>query len=118
MAIPGILYKIGYAICHQIPEKTFYVYDQLMPLCSRCTGIYLGVLISFVFYFIINVLKNKKPSLPPPISVNIISLVFVLLMAINALTDSFGLGSNGNNFRFLTGLFFGLSLPFLSSYSI
>lgn len=43
---PGILGKadaVGYAICHRIAERSFHVHDRPLPLCARCTGIYLGV---------------------------------------------------------------------------
>lgn len=43
---PGILGKadaIGYAICHRIAERSFHIHDRQLPLCARCTGIYLGV---------------------------------------------------------------------------
>lgn len=38
---------IGYAICHQISERSFHVDGHPLPLCARCTGIYLGVMIGF-----------------------------------------------------------------------
>jgi uncharacterized membrane protein len=33
---------IGYAICHQIPERSFHLGGHRLPLCARCTGTYLG----------------------------------------------------------------------------
>ncbi|GAB4575321.1 MAG: hypothetical protein Kow0077_26240 [Anaerolineae bacterium] len=36
---------IGYAICHQIAERSFDVHGHPLPLCARCTGMYLGVMI-------------------------------------------------------------------------
>jgi uncharacterized membrane protein len=36
---------IGYAICHQIPARSLYISGTALPLCARCTGIYLGVLV-------------------------------------------------------------------------
>ena len=38
---------VGYAICHQIPDRSFYLEDHRLPLCARCTGTYLGVAIGF-----------------------------------------------------------------------
>jgi uncharacterized membrane protein len=43
----GLLGKadaVGYAVCHRIPARTFHIHDRPLPLCARCTGIYLGVL--------------------------------------------------------------------------
>ena len=34
---------VGYAICHQIPSRTYSVGGHALPLCARCTGTYLGI---------------------------------------------------------------------------
>ncbi len=39
---------IGYAICHQIPERSFHLAGHKLPLCARCTGTYLGVTLGFL----------------------------------------------------------------------
>ncbi|KAB2863423.1 MAG: DUF2085 domain-containing protein, partial [Anaerolineae bacterium] len=42
----GVLGKadaVGYAICHRITVRSFEAFDRQLPLCARCTGIYLGV---------------------------------------------------------------------------
>ena len=33
-------YIIGSAICHQRPERSFWIADAPMPVCARCTGLY------------------------------------------------------------------------------
>lgn len=38
---------IGYAICHQIPERSFHMGGHRLPLCARCTGTYLGAAVGF-----------------------------------------------------------------------
>lgn len=50
---PGVLGKataIGYAVCHRIAERSFHVHGEQLPLCARCTGIYLGVMIGIAFF--------------------------------------------------------------------
>src|SRR5262249_31790615 len=32
----------GSVICHQRPERSFFLWSHQMPVCARCTGIYLG----------------------------------------------------------------------------
>jgi uncharacterized membrane protein len=47
----GIMGKadaIGYAICHRIGSHSFFIGDYQLPLCARCTGIYLGALMGMV----------------------------------------------------------------------
>jgi uncharacterized membrane protein len=33
-------YIIGNAICHQRPERSFWIAGAPMPVCARCTGLY------------------------------------------------------------------------------
>jgi uncharacterized membrane protein len=46
----GKMDAIGYAVCHRIDARTFHMGDRPLPLCARCTGMYLGALTSFVFF--------------------------------------------------------------------
>jgi uncharacterized membrane protein len=39
---------VGYSICHQIPDRTFALGGQALPLCARCTGTYLGITIGLI----------------------------------------------------------------------
>ena len=48
----GLLGKadaIAYAICHRIAARSFTIGDRPLPLCARCTGMYLGALIGLVY---------------------------------------------------------------------
>jgi uncharacterized membrane protein len=50
----GVLAKmdaVGYAVCHRIPSHSFMINGQPMPLCARCSGMYLGVLLGMVIQF-------------------------------------------------------------------
>ncbi len=111
MILPHLLYQIGYAICHQLPDRSFFVYDHSLPLCARCTGIYIGMFIDFSLYFFIKFLKNKKPILPPPLWINILSVSFTFLMAAQAISSIFIDYSFDKEIRFITGILFGISLP-------
>lgn len=37
----------GYAVCHRITSRSFTIAGRQMPLCARCTGMYLGVALTF-----------------------------------------------------------------------
>jgi uncharacterized membrane protein len=50
----GVLAKmdaVGYAVCHRIPSHSFMIDGRSMPLCARCSGMYLGVLLGMVIQF-------------------------------------------------------------------
>jgi uncharacterized membrane protein len=36
-------YSAGAIVCHQLPERSFVVAGRQLPVCARCTGLYLGV---------------------------------------------------------------------------
>jgi uncharacterized membrane protein len=40
--VAGVLYAIGSFICHQIPERSFYLHGFQLPVCARCFGLYAG----------------------------------------------------------------------------
>lgn len=47
----GLLGKadaIGFAICHRIDSHSLHIGERALPLCARCTGIYLGALLGLV----------------------------------------------------------------------
>jgi uncharacterized membrane protein len=41
-AVSAAVYAMGNVICHQRPERSFQLWGAVMPVCARCTGIYLG----------------------------------------------------------------------------
>ena len=42
---------IGSLVCHQAPYRTIQIGGKFLPLCSRCTGIYLGFLLGILYQF-------------------------------------------------------------------
>jgi uncharacterized membrane protein len=48
---PGLLGKadaVGYAVCHRIAERSFQIGDRQTPVCARCSGTFLGALLTIV----------------------------------------------------------------------
>jgi uncharacterized membrane protein len=39
---PAPLKPLCRPICHQRPERSFFVYGSQLPVCARCTGLYAG----------------------------------------------------------------------------
>ena len=61
---PGLLGKadaIGYAVCHRISERSFHIGSYQLPLCARCSGMYLGAVTGLVFQSILGWKRSKAP---------------------------------------------------------
>jgi len=61
---PGLLGKadaIAYAVCHRIGERSFHIGSIQLPLCARCTGMYLGAVTGLFFQSIIGWKRLKIP---------------------------------------------------------
>lgn len=57
----GKLDAIGYAVCHQIPERSFHIGDYQLPLCARCSGMYLGAMLGLALQSVTGWKRGKTP---------------------------------------------------------
>jgi len=66
IAPPGILGKadaLGYAVCHRLDERSFHFLDgRELPLCARCSGMYLGAVVGLIFQAFFSRRKGGMPS--------------------------------------------------------
>jgi uncharacterized membrane protein len=44
-----MVYAMGSMVCHQLPDRSYHLWTAQMPVCARCTGIYLGAAVAAVF---------------------------------------------------------------------
>lgn len=96
------LIKIFSHVCHQIPERSFLVFEGRSILCARCTGMYLGLFSGFI---LVGIFKNIREKI---IIKMIAGAVFILLLEI--ILESIPLFHLGNEVRFMTGILFGISV--------
>jgi uncharacterized membrane protein len=83
---PGLLGKldaIGYAVCHRIDERSFHVGPIQLPLCARCSGMYLGAVTGLLFQAI----TSRRRTKIPPWSVIAPLIVFVAAFGIDGLNS-------------------------------
>ena len=36
------VYEVGSLVCHQLSNRSFHLWGAQMPVCARCTGLYVG----------------------------------------------------------------------------
>jgi uncharacterized membrane protein len=46
--LSATIYGAGALICHQRPQRSFHLLGAQLPVCARCTGIYLGAAVAAV----------------------------------------------------------------------
>jgi uncharacterized membrane protein len=99
---------VGFAVCHQLPERTIFVQSGPLPICARDTGIYIGFAVS---YLALVLMHRDRPTEMPPKWFIVLCGLFVTIMALDGLTSYAGLRPTTNDIRLLTGLLAGFSLP-------
>ena len=80
----GKLDAVAYAICHRIPERSFFLAGRQLPFCARCSGTFLGVLLTLVTLVLAG--RSRTSRLPPP-RVLIVLAGFVLLWVFDGINS-------------------------------
>lgn len=78
---PGLFGKadaVGYAICHRLSERSFHIGTRQLPLCVRCSGMYLGAMWGLVFQAWRSPRRARLPGLWVWIGMGIASLAFMI----------------------------------------
>jgi uncharacterized membrane protein len=108
---------VGYAVCHQIPERSFTIAGRQLPLCARCTGTFLGAVLGLMAMLL---LRRHRASRLPPTPVLFVLVVFVGLWGFDGLNSYLTLFPGGphlyeprNWLRLTTGMLNGLALIIL-----
>lgn len=107
--VDAFLHWVGYGLCHQLPERSFFGGGHQLPVCARDTGIYFGFVIALIVIAALD--RGRHRSELPPAWVLAIGVVFVGLMGIDGVTSYAGLRSTTNDIRLITGLMTGFALP-------
>ena len=75
---------VGYAICHRIPERSFFLNGRQLPLCARCTGTFLGALVGLAAILL---LRRHRASRLPPAHVLGLLILFIGLWAFDGVNS-------------------------------
>lgn len=106
----AFLDAVGAAVCHRLPERSFFWDGRQMPLCARCTGLYIGVFFSFCFFIW---KKRLKGNLPFCTQAAAGSMLALLPIAADGFCSYAGLWESSQLLRVLTGASAGAVMPAL-----
>lgn len=109
---------VGYAICHQIPERSFVLGGRPLPLCARCTGTFLGAMVGLAA---VALRRRLRATRMPPVPVLGLLVAFFAMWAFDGLNSYLTLFPGAphlyeprNWLRLTTGMLNGLVLITIS----
>lgn len=88
-------------MCHGIVTRCLTLFDVPMPICARCTGIYLGLLAGLVAFLAVPWVAEK--------TMRMVSIVAVMPLALDGLSQLAGLRESTNPLRIATGMAAGMA---------
>ena len=99
LAIP--IYRAFSFVCHQIPERSFFIAGHPFAVCARCFGLYAGFSLATIAYPLVRSLK--KSGAPPR------KWLFIAAapLGIDYALGFFGIWNNTHSSRFITGALLG-----------
>ena len=108
--LSSFIYLVYSGVCHQIPERSFFLAGFPLAVCHRCSGIYLGFIAG-------SLVKNPFIYRSPRArrSWIIVSMIPVFL---DVSLPFAGIAESTPISRFLTGLLFGTMLSSIFLYGI
>lgn len=85
-----------------MPERSFFIKGHQFPVCARCTGFYTGLVAYLTVSFFYHHAYNLEMLL--------ISMILMIPVTIDGVTQYFGPRESTNTLRFITGFIGGIGL--------
>ena len=96
-----VIYRAFGVLCHQRPDRSYFIDGHKLAVCSRCTGIYAGFVFTLLLYPLIRSLRTTTA--PPPRWL----LLAAVPLGIDFSLTFFGIWENTHTSRLLTGVLLG-----------
>jgi uncharacterized membrane protein len=114
--VPGwagaILYAVGSLICHQLPERSFYLAGFQLPVCARCLGIYFGAACGAALAWMRS--RRGENSLPvPPATGRLLAFAAAAPTLLTVALEAAGLWYPSNFVRAYAGFPLGVVVAFV-----
>lgn len=74
--LAAFAYSIGGVVCHQLPDRSFFLAGRQLPVCARCTGLYLGVAAGLLGWFLVRRMRASRP-VNPRVALNAFAIAVV-----------------------------------------
>lgn len=106
--VESFLHWLGFGLCHQLPQRSFFGGGAQVPVCARDTGIYVGFMLSLIVISLVH--RGERPrEFPAPAGWAAIALM-IGVMGWDGVTSYSGLRTTTNDLRLITGLLAGYAI--------
>lgn len=99
--LAGAIYRGFSVLCHQRPDRSYFIDGHKLGVCSRCTGIYAGFALTLLGYPLVRSLRTITT--PPRKWLFLAALPLLIDFSLTFV----GLWENTHTSRLLTGLLLG-----------
>jgi len=99
--VAATIYRAFGNLCHQLPERSFFIAGHQFAVCARCTGLYAGFTFAILLYPLMRPIRTAV--LPPPKWL----FVAAIPLAVDFSLGFFGIWENTHTSRLLSGLLLG-----------
>lgn len=101
-----LIFRAYHRVCHQLPQRSFFVMGHQVAFCQRDVGVYAGLVAGGILYW----LSGRRLALK---GLRLYAIVFVLPVAFDGLTQLLGLRQSVWYLRLGTGTWFGVGTALL-----
>jgi uncharacterized membrane protein len=101
-SVSSPLYFFFSNLCHQMPDRSFHILEHQLAVCSRCFGVYFGLLAGLIAYPLWRSIENIEP-LP-----RLWLFASMVPIGIDWSLGMLDIWQNNHASRFITGLILGV----------
>ena len=105
----AFVFAVGSVICHQLPERSFFLADRQFPVCARCTGLYVSGVAGLAGWWVVKLLGGWRPQPVRPRLATGLLLIGALPTVISYLTGVLGVWDGSNLTRALLAVPLGVT---------
>jgi uncharacterized membrane protein len=113
--LSAITYAFGSVLCHQRPERSFYAGLAQVPVCARCSGIYLGAVAGALVAMVASAPLNGS-RLRTRAGIRTALVASAIPTAVTWLLEAAGIWAASNAIRFIAALPVGAAVAVTVNY--
>jgi uncharacterized membrane protein len=103
------IFAMGGVICHQRPDRSFFVEGHQLPVCARCTGLYVSAAIGLLGWWAMKIARRWQTwTIDPRLAVRLL-LIAAVPTGVSLASAAIGWWEGSNLSRALLAIPLGVS---------